>query len=548
MGSGDRSWGSEKGAAAASLEYCEVGLGLKMQQNDLYNGCSSSSSGRKMMVMPHLPYHHHLSSGDSGFGGDFGDGSNGNGSGSGGGPLFSNTSNNQVAFLSGLYDAVGAAPASGGTAAVLSRTLHPFPPDTPFRSSSGGGMAASGKVVFTASQRQELERQNRIYEYMMASIPVPPQLLIPITKSPSHVSVSQSNTSGLDLRFSNGSGPEPWRCRRTDGKKWRCSRDVAPDQKYCERHAHKSRSRSRKPVEIQSHNTTNITNNNNLFLPAYTSSAAQSIQKPCSQFSTLVSASSYDQPTRCIEWLMKRGTIPVSTSNHQGQQLMPPSSSSSRVVGTKRGSTDHSKSVSCFRQHYGEEHERMNSNLYGYSGQRFGNQVPDHCSLIHHPKLACLQGSADGNRTQTRHFIDGWSAGDREEEFSNECSLTLSMSGGNGIDEDNEEHDALLGVGMINSERGSDGTLKSSQWLNPVPWMDSPPGGPLGEALCLGIASTAKVPSSLPSPHGYNNSNSTTTSSCSKSSCEDGGHGHNFISPTVDVVFYDNALKMPSYF
>lgn len=49
----------------------------------------------------------------------------------------------------------------------------------------------------------------------------------------------------------NNSDAEPWRCRRTDGKKWRCSRDVAPDQKYCERHSHKSRPRSRKHVEQQ---------------------------------------------------------------------------------------------------------------------------------------------------------------------------------------------------------------------------------------------------------------------------------------------------------
>lgn len=56
----------------------------------------------------------------------------------------------------------------------------------------------------------------------------------------------------MELRFSSRSDPEPWRCRRTDGKKWRCSRNVTHGQKYCERHAHKSRSRSRKPVEIQS--------------------------------------------------------------------------------------------------------------------------------------------------------------------------------------------------------------------------------------------------------------------------------------------------------
>lgn len=44
--------------------------------------------------------------------------------------------------------------------------------------------------------------------------------------------------------------PEPTRCRRTDGKKWRCSRDVVAGQKYCERHVHRGRNRSRKPVEV----------------------------------------------------------------------------------------------------------------------------------------------------------------------------------------------------------------------------------------------------------------------------------------------------------
>lgn len=47
----------------------------------------------------------------------------------------------------------------------------------------------------------------------------------------------------------NSTDPEPRRCRRTDGKKWRCSKDAAPDQKYCERHMHRGKPRSRKPVE-----------------------------------------------------------------------------------------------------------------------------------------------------------------------------------------------------------------------------------------------------------------------------------------------------------
>lgn len=43
---------------------------------------------------------------------------------------------------------------------------------------------------------------------------------------------------------------EPGRCRRTDGKKWRCAKEAYPDSKYCERHMHRGRNRSRKPVEF----------------------------------------------------------------------------------------------------------------------------------------------------------------------------------------------------------------------------------------------------------------------------------------------------------
>ena len=51
--------------------------------------------------------------------------------------------------------------------------------------------------------------------------------------------------------------PEPGRCRRTDGKKWRCSKDAVPEQKYCERHINRGRHRSRKPVETTTNAATN---------------------------------------------------------------------------------------------------------------------------------------------------------------------------------------------------------------------------------------------------------------------------------------------------
>ncbi|KAL6322143.1 hypothetical protein AAG906_005083 [Vitis piasezkii] len=126
-----------------------------------------------------------------------------------------------------------------------------------------------GKSGFTPAQLRELEQQSLISKYMVAGLPVPVHLVLPIWKSvassfgstdggiykqyPSFIGFSPQ---GFDYR--NVMDPEPGRCRRTDGKKWRCSKDVVPDQKYCERHMHRGRQRSRKPVEapaIASHVT-----------------------------------------------------------------------------------------------------------------------------------------------------------------------------------------------------------------------------------------------------------------------------------------------------
>ncbi|CAA3025935.1 Hypothetical predicted protein [Olea europaea subsp. europaea] len=313
--------------------------------------------------------------------------------------------------------------------------------------------------------------------------------------------------SGLDLRFSSGSDPEPWRCRRTDGKKWRCSRDVAPDQKYCERHAHKSRPRSRKPVETQSLNTT--TNNysqQSLLLPPNTTTQ-----------NSMDFANPYDQ-TRCTEWLMgsvsSSGTIPVSTCNQQWHQLMQ---SSSKVEYLNRDNTvQNENNVSTFQ--YDDKQDFMNL-------------------FLDHPKLAYLQGNLDLNteKTQTtRRFIDERSTGEKDgdegsaaslnKKMFSPSSLTLSMSRGIGIGDDND-HNAAIGIGTMKTVKENDG------FLNSVSWMNSPQGGPLGEALGLGNSTAGgggKGCSDLASPHGYSNSTAN-SSNCSKSSCEDGSYAHNFI-------------------
>ncbi|KAJ0695012.1 putative transcription factor interactor and regulator C3H-WRC/GRF family [Helianthus annuus] len=111
---------------------------------------------------------------------------------------------------------------------------------------------------FTPSQWMELEHQALIYKYITANATVPSNLLIPIRKALETAAFARGNfrqnTFGwgaLHVGFGNGSDPEPGRCRRTDGKKWRCAKNAVGDQKYCERHINRGRHRSRKHVEAQ---------------------------------------------------------------------------------------------------------------------------------------------------------------------------------------------------------------------------------------------------------------------------------------------------------
>lgn len=161
--------------------------------------------------------------------------------------------------------------------------------------SSGGLNAASMHGIitgvrgpFTPSQWMELEHQALIYKYITANSPVPSNLLNPIRKAlesaglssfPSaHLRPNTLGWSAFHLGFSNNTDPEPGRCRRTDGKKWRCSRDAVADQKYCERHVNRGRHRSRKPVEGQTGNSVSGTTNTTAkFLPMSSSSSAASV-------------------------------------------------------------------------------------------------------------------------------------------------------------------------------------------------------------------------------------------------------------------------------
>ncbi|XP_051148323.1 growth-regulating factor 4-like isoform X1 [Andrographis paniculata] len=306
-------------------------------------------------------------------------------------------------------------------------------------------MAVSGKNLFTATQWEELERQQMIHKYMMASVPVPAHLLfangntatsssssslsLPYFHRPVGVPQSGGSTvsggSGLDLRFSsNGSDPEPWRCRRTDGKKWRCSRDVAPDQKYCDRHAHKSRPRSRKPVEHLSANP-NVAG----------AGAAINVQTEQSQ-------------SRFV-----RGGAGNTAGRQQWQQLIQaPAGSEVRNKDEDRRRFENS----------GLHHLAGDDGFDGIAGGGKGLFLP--------PSLS--------NR------------------FS-PSSLTLSISG-----DGDAAGDSGIGAAAAVMNDG-DGVLKVPPWMNP--WVH--PGGPLGEALRVGgNANVTRGGSNLASPHSSKSS------------------------------------------
>ncbi|KAF5734367.1 hypothetical protein HS088_TW16G00816 [Tripterygium wilfordii] len=244
-------------------------------------------------------------------------------------------------------------------------------------------------VPFTEAQWQELEKQTIIYKYLMASVPATSEFLIPITTktTTSSATVPPSSNSTSISTNTNKADPEPWRCKRTDGKKWRCSRDVAPDQKYCERHCHKTRPRSRKPVEL---NTDEYSTKKINFSHHHS-------------YNNMVSAPPYDQP-RGFEWLMR---------------------------GENRSTL---------------EWQQMGDNNNGFNS------------------FASLGASWNPNQAvetetrETRHFID---------------EIDHKNSGGYG--------GSLEVAETMNGSSGGGGL-----------WMGcSAPGGPLAEALCLGIASSS---------------------------------------------------------
>lgn len=203
------------------------------------------------------------------------------------------------------------------------------------------------RAPFTPSQWIELEHQALIYKYINENVPVPSNLLIPLKKSLYPYGLSSSAGSlpphslgwggTFHLGYSGSTDPEPGRCRRTDGKKWRCSRDAVADQKYCERHINRGRHRSRKPVEGQTgHAPVGTTNNKAVPLTSSTMStyggASNNLATTHHPFKTLQSDAA-SNPTLVNRMQDLRGISMMSSATN------PKANDSSTFTITKQGIT-----------------------------------------------------------------------------------------------------------------------------------------------------------------------------------------------------------------
>ncbi|KAL1557724.1 growth-regulating factor 2-like [Salvia divinorum] len=318
---------------------------------------------------------------------------------------------------------------------------------TPFKSPEE--MAAAAAFPFTFAQWKELERQAMIYKYMISSVPVPPDLLFPHSRNFPSASLD-CPASLYNVRYSRNGDPEPGRCKRTDGKKWRCSRDVAPHQKYCERHLHRGRPRSRKPVEVKnSGENLKKTRTEQSHVPPSTTVSVSAqpfaagnddgINKPLSVFNAKTDPSSYKGGLNNRDLsLMMDGT------DQRWQQQQHFIESNMGFVNV--GSSSVYGSTSLFNQDYAEP-----LNALSYS-----------------------------NFSAPEGFIDAWSMNNLDSSNSGnaESSVTTNHS--------NLSPSLNLSIAMAADQEM--GTIefcdeKDPRWISPLYWEPFARGGPLAEAL-----------------------------------------------------------------
>lgn len=347
-----------------------------------------------------------------------------------------------------------------------------------------GSTGAGIRRGFTHSQWFELERQALIYKYIDANAPIPSYLLIPsanpslfpsfVPAGSAHRSAAALGWGSLHLGLSGNADPEPGRCRRTDGKKWRCSRDAVPDQKYCERHMNRGRHRSRKRVEGQSGHA------GKLGTPALSSSQSASVvssrgssnnlslaQKTGRSLHPTITDPSSLQMTRS---LMNKEDIGEPTRNSQGLSMLAYLSPNCRENSTPVSKNQNPFETMSDRSDFGL---MSTDSLRNYSSENLAFVYPDteiteHQTAGSHP---------------FRHFIDDWSKNQSNDKTELSISIPMASSDFSSSSSSPNQDKMSFSPLRLSCEFNplNNGGERGSSWI-PISW-EPTVGGPLGEVL-----------------------------------------------------------------
>ncbi|KAG7567340.1 Glutamine-Leucine-Glutamine QLQ [Arabidopsis thaliana x Arabidopsis arenosa] len=355
-----------------------------------------------------------------------------------------------------------------------------------------GNLLTGVKGPFSLTQWAELEQQALIYKYITANVPVPSSLLLSLKKSFFPYGSLPPNSFGwgsFHLGFSGGNmDPEPGRCRRTDGKKWRCSRDAVPDQKYCERHINRGRHRSRKPVEGQNgHNT-------NAAAASAAASTAAAVSKAAAGTSAIAMRGSDNNNSLAAA---------IGTHHHANNQS---TDSLANRVQNSRGASVFPATINLQSK---ETHPKQSNNPFEFgliSSDSLLNPSHKQASYANSSKGfgSYLDFSNQAKHVGNHHNDDSW-----PEELKSDwtqLSMSIPMAPSSPVQDKlalsplrlSREFDPAIHMGLGVNTEFLEPEKKTNNWI-PISWgNNNSMGGPLGEVL----NSTTNSPKFGSSPTG----------------------------------------------
>ncbi|KAL8117820.1 growth-regulating factor 2-like [Apium graveolens] len=352
---------------------------------------------------------------------------------------------------------------------------------------------------FTPSQWLDLELQALIYKYIVANVPVPSHLLFQIRKSLNPFLYAGSLAGSyapksfgwgtFHLGLSGSNDPEPGRCRRTDGKKWRCAREAVPDQKYCERHINRGRHRSRKPVESRKgqavSGTTNITevavaSSSETVMPGSGTSKSLSIMQHQTKSLQSATANPYSNVVLSRVQGMQSQSILSPTMDLKSKDSLP--SLGQQHVRAEGSSLQEFGLVSSTSLLYSSDkcsyNDPRNHDVFlNFNEQETQNQLPLHRFMDDWPK----------NRSD--HLTIGCPDEFKSDWTQLSMSIPKNSSTFSSCSNSPREKFSLMPLSIpseldtvnMNLAFRNDPSEKQTSW-NPLTWENSM-GGPLGEAL-----------------------------------------------------------------